>query len=100
MQTVDALVSVAPSCIVYCRPLLPGLLCHLSVVGDRGDQKSDMAMTSVGKGFSGFFFLVFLLWVLRTKNHSLGPRGKEEEKVWLFYEMDITLYAHLWSKVW
>lgn len=93
MQTVDALVSVAPSRIVCCRPLLSGLLCYLLVVGEGTEQKSDNGNNFSGKGGLGgsqVYFPASLLWVLRTKNHSLGPRKKEKEKVWFFHEVDIT----------
>lgn len=53
MQTVDALVSVAPSCTVCHRPLLFGVLCHLTMTGE-GEEHGEVTVVMVLRGKGGF----------------------------------------------
>lgn len=100
VQTVDALVSVAPSCTCAHRPAAvpPALLCHLpwgggwsGGVGGGDDFKHRGVFRSLD---------IFLLWT--SRNHALGAREKGKEKfwscVWPFHEVDIS-WCVLWDRV-
>lgn len=76
MQTVDALVSAAPSCAVCHRPLLFGVLCHLTVAGE-GEEHGEVTVVMVLRGKGGFRSLPGFpsLGLEEQKtHHSLGPR--------------------------
>ena len=104
MQTVDALVSVAPSCICARRTgaVPPAFLCHLLRGLQGGVGKLVVVMILSGEEFSGNLILFFFGFE-ETKIMPWDPGKRERRKlglgVWPCHEVDISLCVLLWTTV-